>query len=621
MKNQQLGRVWKTAAALSVAAALALTPVKPAEAAVPVQKTAAAAAGSVPKAEPLVPGTTQRMAEVSLKQSLSDLFHAFLHLFTGENSESTTETSSDSSVWDSEKNNTFDDPEIRFSAIDPDKGTFTLTAEHIPFSDSVTVEVWYGSDTDGMVTYDMVRSDTGTWTAEGDVTDFGCRTGLYHASVPVPGTDSVLVETKTDVDLQNYVYAVLPEDGYGTAKLYDVNPVLSDGTYVSQVQFAVTLESGQKESGTEEPVNENAKVMNTEQSRSEGSDASEETVRSDSGNTGSEESDSEDADTEGNTETKEETGSGEIVIGNLTQQENSADAAAVSAEDTETDGETQLVYNADRISGNLWEAEIAAADFSIGGQFSVTAYAAGRTGGSDASSAEGALSARSSSDEAESEEDGDASDPADNELVCDSPAGASSFSLWVRTSGETEVPELLQNPELPTGCESVALTIVLKSLGFDLDKTTIADDYLIHGKNFAVSFVGNPRSSNGSGIFPPGLVKTANAYLAAQDSSLRAEDVSGTDFDSLTDYIDQGIPVLVWTTMYMDPVKFSGNTAAYNGHVYRWYRSEHCVVLCGYDREKGTITVSDPLEGRVERNWDAFSEIYDEAGQYAVVIR
>ena len=219
------------------------------------------------------------------------------------------------------------------------------------------------------------------------------------------------------------------------------------------MQFAVTLESGQKESGTEEPVNENAKVMNTEQSRSEGSDASEETVRSDSGNTGSEESDSEDADTEGNTETKEETGSGEIVIGNLTHQENSADAAAVSAEDTETDGETQLVYNADRISGNLWEAEIAAADFSIGGQFSVTAYAAGRTGGSDASSAEGALSARSSSDEAESEEDGDASDPADNELVCDSPAVASSFSLWVRTSGETEVPELLQNPELPTGCE------------------------------------------------------------------------------------------------------------------------------------------------------------------------
>ena len=44
-----------------------------------------------------------------------------------------------------------------------------------------------------------------------------------------------------------------------------------------------------------------------------------------------------------------------------------------------------------------------------------------------------------------------------------------------------DMENILQNPELPTGCESVALTMVLNYLGFDLDKTTIADDYLVFG--------------------------------------------------------------------------------------------------------------------------------------------
>ena len=65
---------------------------------------------------------------------------------------------------------------------------------------------------------------------------------------------------------------------------------------------------------------------------------------------------------------------------------------------------------------------------------------------------------------------------------------------------------ILQNPELPTGCESVALTMVLKYLGFDLEKTTIADDYLVFAdRNFAMGYIGNPHTEDGAGIFAPGL--------------------------------------------------------------------------------------------------------------------
>ena len=49
-----------------------------------------------------------------------------------------------------------------------------------------------------------------------------------------------------------------------------------------------------------------------------------------------------------------------------------------------------------------------------------------------------------------------------------------------------EIQPILQEPELPTGCESVALTMALEYLGFELEKTTIADQYLIRSAtNFA----------------------------------------------------------------------------------------------------------------------------------------
>ena len=87
-----------------------------------------------------------------------------------------------------------------------------------------------------------------------------------------------------------------------------------------------------------------------------------------------------------------------------------------------------------------------------------------------------------------------------------------------KTSEEIEMENILQNPELPTGCESVALTMVLKYLGFDLEKTTIADDYLVFAdRNFAMGYIGNPHTEDGAGIFAPGLVKTANNFLEAQE--------------------------------------------------------------------------------------------------------
>lgn len=185
-----------------------------------------------------------------------------------------------------------------------------------------------------------------------------------------------------------------------------------------------------------------------------------------------------------------------------------------------------------------------------------------------------------------------------------------------------DVPELLQNPELPTGCESVALTIALTYEGYELDKTTIAEEYLIydHTGNFALGYNGDPTSPNGAGIFPPGLVATANTYLLTQEQPATAVDISGKDFYLLLDYISRGTPVVIWTTMYMMEPEFTDSVVTVNGHSYTWYLQEHCVVLCGYDLEKGTVTVSDPLEGIIERNLEDFARIYESTGSCAMII-
>lgn len=190
-------------------------------------------------------------------------------------------------------------------------------------------------------------------------------------------------------------------------------------------------------------------------------------------------------------------------------------------------------------------------------------------------------------------------------------------------SCQLEMQIVYQEPELPTGCESVALTMILMYEGFELEKTDIADDYLLYSDtgDFSDGYVGNPYSYEGAGCFPPVLAETAEIYLEEKKSSLHAENVSGKSLEELFHYVANGIPAAVWCTMYM-----SYDTYLYedgfeqDGIVYNWYEYEHCTVLTGYDLENRTVTIHDPLEGIVERDLDEFEYIYDAIGRFAIVI-
>lgn len=187
---------------------------------------------------------------------------------------------------------------------------------------------------------------------------------------------------------------------------------------------------------------------------------------------------------------------------------------------------------------------------------------------------------------------------------------------------DLELELISQYPELPAGCESVSLTMILNYYGYNLNKTDIVDDYLVYSGNFVMGYCGNPYSYDvGGGIYAPGMTITANNFLEAKGSKHYAENITGTDFDTLLEYVAQGHPILIWSTISM----MSCSKGAYNyddeGNPYAWDYNEHCVVLAGYDYHANSVTIYDPIDGLLYRKMDEFEAIYNDMEQMAIIIK
>jgi len=195
------------------------------------------------------------------------------------------------------------------------------------------------------------------------------------------------------------------------------------------------------------------------------------------------------------------------------------------------------------------------------------------------------------------------------------------------------VQNILQNPELPTGCECVSLTILLNHLGYFVDKVTLARDYLpkmdfywyngiYYGADFRTTFAGNPESEHSYGCYAPCIVTTANRFLSENGYIAEAVDLTGTDFDSLlSNYIDNDIPVLIWiTSSNLHESRLTSIWTTPTGEQVQWRAYEHCVVLTGYDKDNGFIDVSDPLIGNTSYDYERIKQRYIEMGQQAVYI-
>ena len=196
---------------------------------------------------------------------------------------------------------------------------------------------------------------------------------------------------------------------------------------------------------------------------------------------------------------------------------------------------------------------------------------------------------------------------------------------------QIDVPVILQNPELPNGCEVTALAEVLQYLGFPVTHTELAG-YLpcepityIGGASYTAdpeeAYVGDPATASGWYCFEGPVAEAADAYFQAQGSPLRAQVVSGADEEALLSYLQDGQPVVVWVTQQLADVRYTGYTWVLpDGESVHPYGGLHCVVLAGMDAEAGTVTLADPIYGEWEAELGRFMEIYEGMGSRALVV-
>ena len=200
---------------------------------------------------------------------------------------------------------------------------------------------------------------------------------------------------------------------------------------------------------------------------------------------------------------------------------------------------------------------------------------------------------------------------------------------------------VIQQYDLKAGCETYACTMLLQSLGFDIDEYRFADNYLIYkdvyydndfrmyGPDMHSAFAGNVYDI-GYGIYAPAMAKSMNNFLSSVKSPLKAYDMDGVPLESLCEtYIDNDIPVMVWATTNMwEPTPHTSWTVDYVdenatkavGDTETWYEHEHCLVLIGYDDKE--YYFADSVAGVVSHFEKADVEKrYKQIGTMSIVVK
>jgi uncharacterized protein YvpB len=184
-------------------------------------------------------------------------------------------------------------------------------------------------------------------------------------------------------------------------------------------------------------------------------------------------------------------------------------------------------------------------------------------------------------------------------------------------------PILYQMPELPTGCEITALTMLLNYYGLPAEKVEMATEYLptllsaetyvgedgrLCGNDMDQYFIGDPTTQNGVICGTGAIITAANNFLLDHGSTLRATDQTGTVVEELYHMVSRGIPVMVWCTIGMEDRSPVQGWYTENGTYVDWSRNDHGAVLIGYSSD--TVKIADPISGIVEYEREQFESVF-----------
>ncbi len=190
---------------------------------------------------------------------------------------------------------------------------------------------------------------------------------------------------------------------------------------------------------------------------------------------------------------------------------------------------------------------------------------------------------------------------------------------------QINVSPVLQEPELPTGCEITSLTALLNYRGYMVDKMVMADTYLDcaleNGTNYTFyeKYIGDPRT-NGYGCYSPVIVKAATEFLADQNSPMEAVNLSGSTMEEILMVIASGHPVVIWNTLDSGDVEEKLIWTTPDGEDVYWTAQEHCMLLTGFNLAESTVTVCDPMKGIATYELNQFFKVYDAMHQQAMTV-
>lgn len=193
-------------------------------------------------------------------------------------------------------------------------------------------------------------------------------------------------------------------------------------------------------------------------------------------------------------------------------------------------------------------------------------------------------------------------------------------------------PYIYQMPELPTGCEITAMTMLLNYYGYDADKIEMSTEYLptayadlyydylgvLHGTDLNEYFIGDPTTGTGTVCGTGAILTAANDYLSDVDASMKAKDISGYSPEDLYELIDNDTPGVVWITIAMQYRSETEGWYTDDGEYVEWSQSDHAGVLIGYSED--TVTIADPISGEIEYERSAFESVYFSRGSQAVIL-
>lgn len=192
---------------------------------------------------------------------------------------------------------------------------------------------------------------------------------------------------------------------------------------------------------------------------------------------------------------------------------------------------------------------------------------------------------------------------------------------------------IYQMPELPTGCEITAMDMMLNYYGYYIDKVELATKYMptilyderINDDNVADKsdlsnyFIGDPTTYDGIVAGSNAITIAANNYLETINTEYSAVNISGSNTDTLYEYVSKDTPVAVWVTICMEDRPETKTFSFDEGNSIEWSTQDHGAVLIGYTDE--TVTIADPISGIVEYDREQFEKVFISRGSGAVILK